>query len=294
MRRKTAVLLFLTVHLLQLSAEERIIGIVSRVDGRLIHLHGNKREILRIADPITSGSEILESEPSGRERLEIITASGPVRFSRFPAKGFASYGQISEDLKDHYITALVGKTLRKGVSRGNRELLEWSMDLDVVDGEDIQAGFYLVLSKSESSKESRSFMPLSFKVREGLTIVAASYALVDEFFMSDEIQGLFERRGEDWIFRFDGLELMTDVSYRVKTMISLDDGKQIRWDFSFRVQGAERRDYVEKIIEESLEGVEGRFQRAMIRASVYHSFYLRLKALQILNDNGVDIVGLLD
>ena len=137
-------------------------------------------------------------------------------------------------------------------------------------------------------------MPLVFRLKDGLVIEGGRYAVIQRRSNVVEAEGELESRGEDWIFRFDAFEYSPGSEYRVIMLLSLEEGGEARWQFSYRIFDEWDMEDVEAEIEENLTGAENDFQRAMVRAAVYRCYHLEIAALRLLAAQGVAIGELMD
>jgi hypothetical protein len=292
----TLILLFAVASFTS-SADGQVIGIVSRIKGKLIHKLGERATGLQRTDQVMRESVIQLAPGSTQGWVEILTANGPVRHSRFPVSGFVRLAGLSDEMQDQYRTALGGKVLgtRGGLRlSGEVEAFDWSMEIGTLDARDLESGLYLVLSRENSSKETGSFAPLYFRLKENLTISEARYVIVDKAMSFIETEGQYEKRGEDWVFRFDDFEYESNVTYEVRSLFTLSGGLEIQWSFAYRIFSEEDMDFIEQEIKDSLTGEENEFQRIMIRAAVFQSYRLKLSSIKILSAAGVDVAWMLE
>ena len=294
--RCTAVMLLFVLGGAAAFADEQIVGIISRIQGKLIHRLGGKVTGLKRTDQISRDSTIELAEGSKRGLVEILTANGPVRYSRFPVTGFVRLTGLSDSMQDQYRMALGGKVLgtRGGLKRrGRADIFDWSMEIGTLDGGDLEQDLYLVLSGKQDSGAIGSFAPLYFKLKEDAELIKARYIIEDKTLGFVEKEGEYEKQGEGWIFRFDDFEYESNVTYEVKNLFSLADGSEAQWKFTYRIFGEEDMGFVEEEVEHSLTGELNDFQKAMIRAAVYQSYRLKLSCIKTLNAIGVDIEWML-
>jgi hypothetical protein len=277
-------------------AEDQVVGIVSRFQGKLMHRLGGKITELQRMDYISRDSRIELAEGSKRGLVEILTATGPVRYSRFPVTGFLRLTGLSDVMQDQYRTALGGKVL---VTRGafklrsRADLFDWSMEVGTLDGRDLGQDLYLVLSTTQDSRAIGTFAPLYFKLKDGLEITDARFIIEDQSLGFVEKEGEYEKRGDQWIYRFDNFEYESNVSYVVKNLFSLSDGSQAQWNFTYRIFSREDMEFVEQEVKDSLDGELNDFQKAMVRAAVYQTYKLKLSSIKTLKAEGVDVDGML-
>jgi len=277
--------------------QEEVIGIISRIQGGLVHELGGKETELKRTDEITRDSVIRLAAGEKRALVEILTASGPQRFSRFPIEGFTRLAGISQDMQDQYRTALGGKVLgTRGRLQNDpvTDIFAWSMALGALDAREVDGDLYLVLSRTESSRSSLSFTPVAFPLRDGVSITEARYIIIDKGLNLVEQEGRYERRGDDWIFRFDSFDYLSDVTYEVKSLFTLEDGEEALWSFTYKIYGKDDMEFIEEDVEYSLTGKENAFQEAIVRAAVYQSYNMKLEAIRILSGIGVDVEELLE
>ncbi len=277
-------------------ADDQIVGVISRLQGKLIHRLGGKATDLRRTDQISRDSTIELAEGSKRGLVEILTATGPVRYSRFPVTGFVRLAGLTDAMRDQYRTALGGKVLgtRGGIKRrGRADIFDWSMEIGTLDGRDLKQNLYLVLSGKQDSRAIGSFAPLHFNLKEDVELTKARFIIEDKTLGFVEKEGEYEKQGEEWIFRFDDFEYESNVTYEVKNLFSLSDGSEAQWKFTYRIFNDEDMQFVEKEVEDSLAGGLNDFQKAMIRAAVYQSYRLKLSSIKTLKAIGVDIEWML-
>ncbi len=296
MRFAFLVLLFVLVGAAAFT-EDQVVGIVSRLQGRLMHRLGGKVTELQRMDYILRDSTIELTEGSKGGLVEILTATGPLRYSRFPVAGFVRLTGLSDVMQDQYRTALGGKVLvtRGGLRLKSRaDIFDWSMEIGALDGRDLEQNLYLVLGTTQDSRALGAFAPLFFKLKDGIELTEARFIIEDQTLGFVEQEGEYDRRGEQWIFRFDNFEYESNVSYVVKNLFSLSDGSQAQWDFTYRIFSREDMEFVEEEIEDSLEKDMNDFQRSMVRAAVYQTYRLKLSSIKTLKDAGVDIEWMLN
>ncbi|HUV07095.1 MAG TPA: hypothetical protein VMX75_05150 [Spirochaetia bacterium] len=281
-------------------AQNEVVGIVSRIKGELVHEAGATERKLHKLDFISRGSILRLAEGQSSGWIEILTSTGPIRFSRFPVSGFLQFAGLSANMQKQYRTALGGKTIgTRGaiITRGvmeNIELFEWEMDPGSLDERDIKEGLALVLSRTESSRKSGVLSPLSFRLFDGITIAEARFVILQRGTGTIEKEGELEKRGDDWIFHFDCFDYRTNTVYQARCLLTLEEGIEVPWDFSFRIFNEADMLDVKDEARRALTREENEFQEAMVRAALLRSYQLKISALQVLAHQGVDIGELFD
>ena len=284
------ILLLLIIH--PVFGQNEVIGVVSNLKGNLIHKLGNREQKLETSFKIYSNSIIQLEENSGTGLLEIITASGPIQYSRFPVSGFVQFQELNIALQDNYITALGGEVLglrgdEEKELTNNDEYFEWFTELGSLEENQAANGLLLFFSNNKSTKENLCSNPIYFKLNEDINIIDVQYKILKKTEGLSIAKGKFINHEEGLAFSFNSFAYETDTEYLVECYLTLSNGDMINWEFVFTLAGEEYIESIEKKYESSLTGSETEFQKEIIRASVFQSNGMKIKALDILVSQGI-------
>ena len=105
-------LFFLLSFIVYADDESDVIGIVFSVKGNLICKNAGTEEELKPGAKIYTSSLIQLVEGAGRGKIQIITSSGPVVYSRFPIVfNKTAFVSLSAKQQDNYIASIGGTVL---------------------------------------------------------------------------------------------------------------------------------------------------------------------------------------
>lgn len=197
-------LLFLLIgvtSVMSTAADEEPIGFVFRVSGQVMHEINGVQAPLEEEDPIYVGSVLSESG-EGRASVQLLTATRPRVFTRFPIDGFGDEGldEIPESLHSRYLTTIGGTAVR-GRSIGSEgtdlesgfpvpevllayNLPSWLRREDLIDG----GVSFQVRSSGATAPEA----DWTFDLRPGLVLLATHVR-----FLADSSRVLTDHRTEE-------------------------------------------------------------------------------------------------
>jgi hypothetical protein len=269
------------------------VGVVMSVKGDLMRTGSGKPDKKVVPGLLLfPESKIVKAAEGRGQELQIATADDMKTYRIFPVSlTDETLKEISEQKLQNYVAAIGGAVLRGDAEGGNAgELFDWYCDVGT-----IEVGRRLVLSEKVSSLETKNLEPLSFKLKKGTALRETSYSiLVDDSGKLQMEGGTFTKTNEGWTFAFPGFDKAKDgVAYRVECRSKTVEGLEVRWSFTFRILDKERFKAIETAVAKRQSGCDTPFDKAMARAAVYKEEGLNLKALQVLEDAGVDLGGVL-
>ena len=300
------ILLFLNFPIIAEDSPDNVIGIISGIKGSFIHKYNNKEIALTKTTRLYMDSVIiLNSEGNGW--IEVLTESGPVKYSRFPLSGFSGISSISKAAQDKFITAIGGMVLGTrdsgfGDIKEKGYAPEWSMDdsleskdvferylpIDMFDENNVEQGMSLVLSANEIPEDfNKEFY---FKLKEYIEPVSIKYIVYD--FASNNIiaMGSYMNSENSWIFTLNSFDYTPGKKYRVENYLLLKDDSQIEWDFSYGIYSKDRISEIDAEVT-GVTGYESEYDWSMIYAAHYQTFGLTFKILEMLRNAGLDLSG---
>lgn len=300
------ILFFILSFILSADTESEVIGIIFSVKGDVILKTAEGEEECEPGIKVYKESVIILAEGSRRGKIQIITSRGPVVYSRFPVKFKEStFASLSVKQQDNFIASIGGTVLSGRASDAEDDFLDddidedssvadtlfdWHMEPGVLAREDIEKGFTLVLSREKSSKENLSLHPLYFKFRESIQFTDISFEIMkDNTFATVYENGKFSKSGNDLVFSFDCFAYEDDTPYIVEVVITFSGDYIDYWEFGYTIAGKKKIAEIEAEASRQYAGIESDFEKDLIRANVFRKYNMKLKAMQILANLGLDI-----
>ena len=273
------------------------VGVIFGFKGSFSHVYreGGKQveEELKPGDVVYEDSQITCSSGRG-SWVQMGSEMDLIKYTRFPLSfQDASLPRLSGEKQAVYLRSIGGKALR-GKGTGDRgeiapeELFEWYTEFQTLDKETVDEGFSLVLSPRRSSRETGSLSPLYFKLKPGVGLRSVAYTI--KGFEGTE-EGVFEERQGEWVFTFSDKEFSLRQNYTVECALLLRDGTEETWSFSFRVFGEKEKEFIEASATEGLSPSADGFTRAFTIAAEYQMYGMKLKAWEVLKEQGVELEG---
>ena len=170
------------------------------------------------------------------------------------------------------------------------EIFDWYMDVEVLAEEDIKKGFTIVLSKDKNSGENFSLHPMYFKFKDNIDFTDISFEIMkDHTFATVYENGSFTEKDGDLVFSFDCFEYKYDIPYIVEVAITFSDDYTDYWEFGFTIAGNNKIKEIDAEVLHRCTGKESDFEKDLIRAQVFREYKMKLYAMKILKNQGLDI-----
>lgn len=269
------------------------VAIVLSVNGDLLVAckPGGVKTELKPAVTLTKSCVITAKKGGKSPKLQIGTIDGPIVFRKFPVR-IESIGlkAIPEDLSENYIASIGGSVLRGAdVRLHGTHVFEWYTSVGALDDADVKNGFAIVMSPTRNSKTDRSLDPLCFRLKPGITITEARYAVIVDTTGVLFAEGEWPKKDGEFVFAFRSIPSVYGVDYRVETVLTLKDGSEAEWSFVYTVYGPEDIASVEEEAHSLYAEKDRDFERKLKRAGKYQGYNFRIKALAILKSANIDI-----